>query len=312
MELRAKTLVRGVLTFLPVIGKRIAFSKSGGTDSARYCYAVWMRHWMRLKERFPDACWSTVAEVGPGDSLGIGLCALLLGASRYYAIDVQMLANTEMNLQVLKALVPMLKRHETIPDQNEYPNIFPHLSAYDFPEHILHINAIEKRERDIAQAVMKIDGSPTTDDMIGYYLTEFSAAIPCASVDLLFSQAVMSYVDDLETMYAFMGTVVKPGGFMSHTIPCNCIGTTRHWNGHYSVPNWLWRLARGNRPCFISRTPCSRHLELIGKAGFDLVVVERATRHDGINRSQLAKKFKSLSDDDLNTSGVYVLARRKV
>ena len=312
MELRAKTLVRGALTFLPVIGKRIAFSKTGGTNSARYCYAVWMRHWIRLKERFPDAPWSTVAEVGPGDSLGIGLCALLLGASRYCAIDVQMLANTDMNLQVLKELVPMLKRRETIPDQNEYPKVFPHLSAYEFPKHLLEINEIEKRERDIARALIEIDGSPLTDHMIGYYLTESSSAIPSASVDVLFSQAVMSYVDDLETMYAFMGTVVKPGGFISHTIPCDSIGTTKHCNGHYSVPNWQWRLAKGNRPCFISRTPCSRHLELISKAGFDLVVVERATRHDGINRSQLAKKYTSLSDDDLNTSGVYVLARRKV
>ena len=222
-----------------------------------------------------------------------------------------MLANTQMNLQVLRELVSMLKRHDTIPDRNEYPNIFPTLSAYDFPEQLLETKDIEKRERDIARALIEIDGSPLTDNMIGYYLTESSSAIPCASVDVLFSQAVMSYVDDLEKMYAFMGTVVKPGGFISHTIPCDSIGTTKHWNGHYSVPNWQWRLAKGNRPCFISRIPCSRHLELISKAGFDLVVVERATRHDGINRSQLAKKFTSLSDDDLNTSGVYVLARRK-
>jgi SAM-dependent methyltransferase len=311
MELRAKTLVRGALTFLPVIGKKIAFSKTGGTNSARYCYAVWMRHWMRLKEQFPDACWSTVAEVGPGDSLGTGLCALILGASRYYAIDVQMLANAEMNLQVLKELVPILKRHETIPDRNEYPDIFPHLSAYDFPEQLLETKELDKRETDIARALVEIGGSPVMENMIGYCLAESWSAIPSASVDVLFSQAVMSYVDDLENMYAFMGKIVKPGGFISHTIPCSCIGTTRHWNGHYSVPNWQWRLAKGNRPCFISRTPCSRHLELISKAGFDPIVVERATRHDGINRSQLAKKFKSLSDDDLNTSGVYVLARRK-
>src|SRR5438093_1078131 len=124
MELLTRTLARGMLTYLPVIGKSFVFSKTGGTDASRYCYAVWMRHWLRLKEAFPHAHSATVAEIGPGDSLGVGLCALLLGASQYQAIDVQRLANGETNLRLLKEIASMLKRQEPIPDQAEFPKLF--------------------------------------------------------------------------------------------------------------------------------------------------------------------------------------------
>ena len=62
---------------------------TGGTSSARYCYSVWLRHLVMaydsgLLQRPP----ATVAELGPGDSIGIGLAALLSGARKYHALDV--------------------------------------------------------------------------------------------------------------------------------------------------------------------------------------------------------------------------------
>ena len=38
---------------------------------------------------------SKIAEIGPGDSIGVGLLALLLGVEKYYAFDVVKFANVE-------------------------------------------------------------------------------------------------------------------------------------------------------------------------------------------------------------------------
>ena len=87
MLLTAKALLSGLATWLP--GYPV-MRRTGGTDSARYCYSVWLRHLVllhasgRMRHRVPRV----VAELGPGDSIGIGIAALLSGAEKYYAFDV--------------------------------------------------------------------------------------------------------------------------------------------------------------------------------------------------------------------------------
>jgi hypothetical protein len=205
----------------------------------------------------------------------------------------------------------MLKRYEAVPGQVEFLMVLPTLSSGECPTPSLALNDLEQRESDIAEALRDVNGLGAASGMIYYHTPSPSSACPVARIDFLFSQAVLCYPADLAATYSYFGSIVKPGGFMSHTIPGDCVGTTKHWNGHYSVPAWQWRLAKGRRPSFISRTPCSRHLELISTSSFDIVTVERRTRADGITRSQLAPEFEGLSDADLSTSGMFVLARRR-
>ena len=42
---------------------------------------------------------NSIAELGPGDSIGIGLAALLTGANIYYAFDIIQFASNQMNLK---------------------------------------------------------------------------------------------------------------------------------------------------------------------------------------------------------------------
>lgn len=83
-----KPILLGLATFLP-IARRFTNRGSGGTDSARYCYCVWLRHLVSLEAAGLGAAWPVVAELGPGDSLGTGIAALLCGVEQYYAFDVK-------------------------------------------------------------------------------------------------------------------------------------------------------------------------------------------------------------------------------
>ena len=79
----AVTLIPGVASLPPV--KRILMNKAkgtGGSISASYCYSVWLRHLVTTAGCGLNCNPRTVAELGPGDSLGVGLAALLSGAEK--------------------------------------------------------------------------------------------------------------------------------------------------------------------------------------------------------------------------------------
>ena len=71
--------------------------RTGGTVSARYCYSVWSRHLSILQRSGLPTTFKTMVELGPGDSLGIGLAALLSGVERYIALDVVQHASGAQN-----------------------------------------------------------------------------------------------------------------------------------------------------------------------------------------------------------------------
>ncbi len=90
--MNVKQLLYGVATFVPGF-KKLRIRGTGGTISARYCYSVWMRHLVIAKENGLNTSPRIVAELGPGDSLGIGLAALIGGCDRYFAFDIVRFAN---------------------------------------------------------------------------------------------------------------------------------------------------------------------------------------------------------------------------
>lgn len=61
---------------------------------------------------------AVVAELGPGDSLGVGLAALISVASQYFALDVKAHASDHRNLEVFDELANLFARQENVPDED--------------------------------------------------------------------------------------------------------------------------------------------------------------------------------------------------
>lgn len=208
-------LAKGILTYVPYLNSlRIRRIRMGATASADYCYGVWRnRHLAALKRHGFDVAGSAIAELGPGDTIGTGLAALLSGAGSYIGIDV-IPSRIPMDLEAMLAeLIALYQKHgETI------------------------FNA-EQIRREIAQGLQ-------TSHMIRYITCGIeTAAIAEAPLDLVFSQSVLEYVE-LETIYRMMFSWLRPGGYCSHRIDFSSHKLSPYWNGHWAYTPLEWQLAR--------------------------------------------------------------------
>lgn len=317
--MRAKAIARGLLSRVP--GFEAVYAKwrgGGGTRSPRYCYSVWLRHLVMAHQHGLSTAPRIVAELGPGDSVGVGLAALLTGSEQYLALDVVAYANVKRNLEILDSLIDLLKRRAPIPHESDLREVQPCLPSWEFPAHILtrdrlaaalapaRLDWIRRATREIGEG--HLEKPPALS-----YQTSWSDAdrIIAGSVDLIFSQAVLEHVEDLPRTYRAMHAWLKPGGYMSHQVDLRSHGWTQQWNGHWTLSDREWRLAQGRRAYSLNGEPCSSHLALVNELDFAVVCVERMIDEAGVDRSSLPARYRSIPDDDLRTAGVFFQARKR-
>lgn len=319
MNLQPGTILRGALTLVPGIERfapRIGIG-TGGTDSAAYCHGVWLKHLVMLWENGMRGMPTTMAELGPGDSLGIGLCAMLSGVDHYVALDVVQHFDQASNLAVFDELVERFRDRQPR-WRHGWPDIDPFLDARMFPAHILteaRLQAALAPER-VAAIRRALEGRPQPGDTVSLrYVVPWdeAAVVEPGSVDLLLSHSVLEHVVDLDKTYRAIRAWLRPGGWMSHQIDFKSHGLAGEWNGYRGYPEPLWKLVLGSRPFLLNRQPWSTHARLLEDNGFELVCVMRQHIRDrGLRRHQLASRWRGISEDDLTCSGAFVQARRAV
>ncbi|MCK4828082.1 methyltransferase domain-containing protein [bacterium] len=306
-----KQLLYGISTYLPGLS-RFHSKGTSGTNSARYCYAVWMRHLvMANKSGLIMSPPKIVGELGPGDSIGIGLAALLSGAEMYYGMDVVEHASLQQNIKILDELVDLFRRRENIPDEREFINLRPHLDSYKFPSQLLTDDGLASylSEGRIKQIRNSLEDCNSKMSMIRYAAPWYSAnLIEKESFDMIYSQAVVEHVDDLRGAYQAMCLWLKPKGFISHRIDFKCHGLADSWNGHWTFSDLTWRLMRGRRAYLLNREPHSTHTKLLREAGFEIVCDEKIEMPSKIRHEQLAAPFKNMLVEDMVISGAFVQA----
>lgn len=305
-------IVKGSIKHIPGV-KKLLPNKTGGTIESRYCYSVWLRHllyWHKVKHCVPE----TIAELGPGDSLGIGLSALLSGSKKLFALDVIKYWNPKRNLLIFEELVVLFKNKTDIPNNQEYPNIIPKLDDYSFPESILSEDVLkeslaDERLDDIRKEILNIDNS--NNSFISYQIPWYdNKIIHKNSIDFIFSQAVLEHVVDLGNTYEAMNKWTKSDGLISHAIDFKSHGVTKSWNGHWLFSNFEWSIVKGGKSFLINRQALSEHTKLHKVYGFKILVKSIVKMKSRLKRSQLSKKFRKLSKEDITTSSAYILSKK--
>jgi SAM-dependent methyltransferase len=308
-----KPFIKGVLTLIPGMEKILPKGRTGGTVTAKYCYGVWLKHLTMLSSNGMKTIPNTIAELGPGDSLGIGLAAMLSGANIFYALDVVRYSNTAHNLKVFDELVGLFKARAARPRLG-WPNYDMHLDGHLFPsniltEAVLEVSLSEERIQRIRNALVNL-GSENKGVSIKYMVPWMdNNIIEKESVDLILSHSVLEHVVDLESTYRAISIWLKPGGMMSHQIDFASHGLSEKWNGYRAYSEIFWKMLVGKRPYLLNRQPCSVHMEYIKRNGFEVICHLKNYRTDGIKRSQLTSRWETLADDDLTCSETFIQAK---
>ena len=312
-EVKPFAMLKGLATFVP--GARHFTNRgTGGTGSARYCYSVWLRHFVSSHRAGLLDRVETLGEFGPGDSIGAGLAALLSGIPRYYALDTKAHANSDANLEVFEELVDLFSKRTPIPDAVEFPWIHPVLENYGFPadlltEDVLRDALAPQRLEAIRKILREAGDGPAQGEVQIHYIAPWDDASLLAgeSIDMIISQAVMEHVNEVPAAYATMSRLLRRGGCMSHVIDYKSHGHTYRWNGHWAVSASTWKLVRGARSYLINRWPHSAHIAEIKKNQFRIAAVHEY-RDEPLARNMLAREFRNLPDSDLSTAGAFIQA----
>ena len=302
-------MVKGMLTWIPPLDSwRRRHTSTGGTDNARYCYSVWLRHLVMLERcgfKIKGAC---VGELGPGDSIGTGLAALLSGADQYVGLDLLPLSEKANLLEIFEKLVDLFSSREPIPSETEFPRLRPRLESYRFPDYAVDcIGFKEKVERirgDIKNGIR--------NSQIIQYKAPWTSIpdIPANSCDLIFSQAVLEYVFPVSEVYRAMSAWLKPGRYASHVIDLSAHYLSPYWNGHWAYSEVEWWLARGRREAFLNREPLNTYIACAREFGFEILVSSREIVSDGLLVEGLARQFQRLDPEDLRTRGAHLVLRK--
>lgn len=311
--MRVRAILSGLKTYLPGFQ-----APKGAVTSipARYGYAVWLRHLTRVRDSGLPTEPSVIAGVGRSSLLTIGLAGLLGGAQRYYAVDVAARSEREKQLEVFDELVGLFTQRADIPGDDELPRMRPCLDDYGFPSDLLPEDRLARSLEPgrVAHLRSILAGEARADDggpEIHQVSMQDAAAIEPETVDLVFSQASLENLGDLDAAHATMAAWLKPGGVASHVIGFGCQKMLPEWNGHWACSALAWRLITGRRPVTINREPLSAHVRLLEQHGCRVVDIQRLRERGGIERRRLARRFRHLSDDDLSTRVAHIVAVRE-
>jgi hypothetical protein len=312
MNVKTYPLLRGLLSY--ILPRKI-FERpgSGGTFSAEYCYSVWLRHLVELKKA--DLIKNvneikSVAEIGPGDSLGIGIAAVFSGINEYYGFDVIRHANKENNIKIAQGIMDLYLKKYDIPNGPKLKDTNPKLKDYRFPEKTLGIEInddyfLKNRLKEITDALNEQDSGIEINYVVPW---DSSSSEYTGRIDLIYSQAVMEHVEDIESAYNAMYKWLKPGGILSHQIDFKTHEMTNEWNGHWYISNNLWRFLLHGRKYSINRLPVSAHLSAIQKAGFTIKNVLPLYMENKFGNRTIQVKRHTFQKDDYRTSSALIQA----
>lgn len=271
-----KKIARSAVSYMPIF--KHVLKKTGTSPVQGVYYSdIYSSHKKKLSEYgfvFPS---KIIAEIGPGDSFGVGMCAILDGFEKYYALDVISHTNISKNLKVLDDIKANYTNKEEIIKILQYDINNPnHLES-----HIQsHVSWFKK------ELIIK------------------------NSVNLIISNAVLEHIINVSDAYQAMFEWLQPGGYCSHVIDYGAHEFSNTWYKHLYYHDFLWKFLMHGRMYPINRLPHSFHLKEIEKAGFQ-IIYQSINNNSKADIKKINKNIKSLfNDDDLGISSAFIIAKK--
>ena len=292
-------------------------------DYARSCYTNWLRVLVSLDDNGVHGPFKCVGELGPGDTIGTALCAILSGSNKCFALDIvpTISLSKYSNAEMLEEIITLFKNREPIPDDSEFPKNIPKLSSYEFPSHILTDELLThslsdarlKELRELVRSFETESTAPNTGSLSIKYLVPWNSSenldTYANEMDLIVSYAVMEHVDDVQKVYNDQWHLLKDGGTIAHAMDFKCHHTAGLWNGHWTYSDLTWKIIYGRCAYLINRWPHSWHIHAMTNI-FTVLCDEVNTKESTLLRNDLAATFRGISDSDLVTHTAFIAGNK--
>ena len=278
-----KKFVRGCISYIPVLKSIIPSKGMGGTNDAAYCHSIYTKHKGMLIDNGCAFPFESICEIGHGDTIGVGLCALVDGARSYCALDAIAHSSINKNLSVFNDIVKFYEsRHKTI------------------------------RECILDEIEQNIKGINTQKAKIKYCAPWWNNEIlDDDSLDVIISTAVMEHILSLKEFYVNTYNWLKPGGFCSHIIDYSAHEFSDNWCEHWYYSDMLWSILMHGRMYPINRKPHSYHIDCIEKAGFSIQEVLPSYHHKAAVKKKISNRIVDFfTDSDLKIKSAIIVARK--
>src|SRR3989338_5944888 len=331
---KPKFYLKGLATYLPdSLGKYLPqhqpqFRGAGirkdenVREAAAGLYTSWMRTMIVLHQQ-GGVTYKNVAEIGPGDSLGVGLAALLSGANSFLALDAVPTAYNLNNEEIFEELVSLFKKRAPLLSQEQCPKQRPHLKSYNFPTDILtdeklKVFLADDRLEKIRIAIRAKGGREKNNS--GQISIDYSVPWDKAaslfeyrnSVDLIISSAALEHVDDVVRTYYAANELLRDGGVIASSIDFKCHDTAGLRNGHFAYSDLEWKVVRGRSVFFINRWPHEWHIKEMKKY-FTILhddVYHHPRQNLQLERKDLAPRFSGISDEELAIAEAFIIGKK--
>jgi SAM-dependent methyltransferase len=276
-----RIIAKLIVARLPVpysFWKRIGIYSHGEMQNSDYALKVFNNH--LVSSGLSGRTSLTGLEMGPGDSVGSAVAAKAAGFSAFYLVDAGNYANR--NVETYKEMSRICSKEGSEPPDIE------HASSFD----------------DVLAAS---DAIYLTNGLQSY------REVPTASIDLVFSQAVLEHVrrNEFAQIATEMRRILKPNGVDSHQVDLR-----DHLGGaldNMRIGSALWETEWMARSGFYTnRIRFSEMCQMFEYAGFDVKVASVVRWNEvPISVKNLAPEFQHLDQDDLLVSSFHVLLRPK-
>ena len=168
----------------------------------------------------------------------------------------------------------------------------------------------EDRIMHLRSAIKNMDNN-SSDEIQFFVPWEKNTEIETGSLDYIFSQAVLQYVDNIDSTYEKMNSLLREGAMMSHCIDFSSHGMTKSWNGQWLYSDAEWKFLNGNKKVILNREPKSAHLLTNTNNGFQILTTKDLKKEIEFPRTEFHKKYSSLSETDAGTAVSFIVSQKK-
>ncbi|MDA7665735.1 hypothetical protein N8648_04235 [Verrucomicrobia bacterium] len=129
-------------------------------------------------------------------------------------------------------------------------------------------------------------------------------------IDLIYSQSVLEYMSNLSEKFQIMYKLLRDKGYVSHLIDLSCMRTSNQWYGHYYYNEYIWKFLSDKRPLKINRATNVVYCKKLQENKFRIILSQNYRIGIVYDKNKLAKPFHNITETNLSTKTLYLVAQK--